>query len=101
MFIDADFSYLRADDYIVLEVYAVLDPDEFNKIYDDRILKKLLVAYMKKQCGTNMSKFQGVKLPGGIMLRGVEIYQEAMQEIEMAENELRSTFEIPSNFITG
>lgn len=101
VFIDADFSYLRADDYIVLEVYAVLDPDEFTKVYNDRILKKLVVAYFKKQWGTNMSKFQGVKLPGGIMLRGVEIYQEAMQEIEMAENELRSTFEVPANFITG
>ena len=101
VFIDADFSYLHADDYIVLEVYAVIDPEEFTKVYDDKILKRLLVSYLKKQWATNLSKYDGVMLPGGIKLRGVAMYQEAMAEIEQIENDLRSTYEVPSSFITG
>ncbi len=101
VYIDADFSYLHADDYIVLEVYAVIDPEEFTKVYDDKILKRLLTAYLKMRWATNLSKYDGVMLPGGIKLRGVAMYQEAMQEIDAIEADLRSTYEVPSSFITG
>jgi hypothetical protein len=101
VFIDADFSYLHADDYIVLEVYAVVDAEEFTKVYNDKILKRLVVAYLKRAWGTNMSKYRDITMPGGIVLRGVEIYQEAMQEIAIVEADLRSTYEVPSAFICG
>ncbi len=101
VYLDADFTKLAPDDYLVLECYEILDPNYYTKVYNDRILKKLCVSYIKKQWGTNMSKFDGVVLPGGIKLRGVAIYQEAMAEIERTENELRSMFEVPAIFITG
>jgi hypothetical protein len=101
VYIDADFSYLSVDDYIVLECYTVLDPDQFTKVYNDRMLKKLAVAYFKRQWGINMSKYKGITMPGGIVLRGVEIYQEGMAESQAAEDELRLSFEVPAGFITG
>ena len=101
VYIDADLSYIHADDYIVLEVYAVVDPEEFTKVYDDKVLKRLLTAYLKMRWGTNLSKYDGVMLPGGIKLRGVEIYREAMAEIDAIEADLRATYEVPSSFICG
>ena len=99
--LDADFSFLAPDDYIVLECYIVLDTDEFVKVYNDRILKKLCVAYFKRQWGVNMSKYDKITMPGGIVLRGVEIYREGLAEVQAAEEELRTSFEVPSIFITG
>ena len=101
VYIDADFSYLTADEFIVLEVYAILDPDVFTKVYNDRILKKLVTANLKLRWGTNMSKFDKVTLPGGIVLRGVEIMKEGQADLDAAEQELRTSFEVPSGFIMG
>ncbi|MDD4242747.1 MAG: hypothetical protein PHG08_00405 [Bacilli bacterium] len=101
VYIDGDMNYLNPGDYIVLEVYAIIDPDVYTKVYSDRVLKKLVVAYFKRQWGANLSKFDGITLPGGIKLRGAEIYQEALLEISQVEEELRSSFEVPSGFITG
>jgi hypothetical protein len=101
VYIDADFSYLAPNDYIVLECYVILDPDEFTKVYNDRILKKLVTANLKLRWGNNMSKFDKITLPGGIVLRGVDIMNEGQRDLDRAEEELRSSFEVPAMFITG
>ena len=48
-----------------------------------------------------MSKFEGVQLPGGVSLRGVDIYNEANEEIQRLEEELTNTYELPIDFTTG
>jgi hypothetical protein len=86
---------------MVIEAYAALDPNKYTEIYDDRLLKKYVTALIKRQWGANMAKFDGVQLPGGITTRGTAIQQEAMQEIEVIENEIRLTHELPSDFFIG
>jgi hypothetical protein len=48
-----------------------------------------------------MAKYDGVQLPGGITLKGAEIYQDAMNEITQVENELIQTHELPIDFFVG
>jgi hypothetical protein len=38
---------------------------------------------------------------GGVTLNGVEIYQQAMQDIEKLETEIRSTFELNPAMMIG
>ena len=60
-----------------------------------------MTALIKKQWGTNLSKFAGVQLPGGVQLNGPQIYAEAIQEIQIIEQEFYSQYELPIDFIVA
>jgi hypothetical protein len=63
--------------YLIIEGFIIIDPNTYTKVYNDRMLKKLATAYIKRQWGANMSKFAGMQLPGGITLNGVQLFQDA------------------------
>jgi hypothetical protein len=50
---------------------------------------------MKKQWGINLTKFRGVKLPGGVELNGREIYEDGVREIQALEEKMQTYYEIP------
>lgn len=92
---------IKAGQYIVIEAYAKLNPEIFTEIYNDRYLKEYFTALLKRQWGQNLSKFDGVQMPGGVVLRGSQIYQEAQIDIEKVEQLLLSNYELPVDFMTG
>jgi len=99
--IDCNWKELKAGDYLVLEAYAALDPNIYEKIFNDRLLKKYLVALIKRQWGANMAKYDGVQLPGGIVMKGGQIYAEAVNEITAIEAEVLNSYELPASFFLG
>lgn len=102
LYIDWDWNTkIDVLEYIVMEGFMIINPDSYTKVYNDRLLKKLATSYVKKQWGTNMKKFQGMQLPGGIMMNGQQIYNEAIQEIADTEQLIRSAHEEPPQFILG
>jgi hypothetical protein len=101
LYIEADWSSLKAGTYISIEAYVNLDPDTYPEIYNDRMLKKYFTALIKRQWGANLSKFDGVALPGGVSLRGGQIMAEAMQEIAVLEDQIISSYELPPDMMTG
>jgi len=102
LYIDWDWNTkIDALEYVVIEGFIILDPDTYNKVYNDRLLKKLATAYIKKQWGNNMKKFSGMQLPGGITMNGQQIYNEAIQEIQELEQLIRSSHEEPPMMIMG
>ena len=64
-------------DHIVVEAYRALNPAEFSKVWNEMWLKKYVTAQFKRQWGTNLKKFSGIQLPGGVTLDGDKLYQEA------------------------
>lgn len=92
---------INSGEYLVVEAYAALNPETFTEIYNDRLLKKYFTALLKKQWGTNMLKYDGIQLPGGVSLKGSEIYRDALEEVERLEEEVRLTYELPIDFMTG
>jgi hypothetical protein len=70
-------------------------------IWNDRYLKKLATAKIKQQWGTNMKKFEGIQMPGGVTLNGQKIYDEATQELEKMEEEIYQMGSLPSEIFTG
>lgn len=92
---------IPAGTWLVIEAYAALNPNKYTEIYNDRYLKRYLTALIKRQWGSNMSKFDGVALPGGVTMRGGQIYSEALQEIAQIEQEMLINYEYPVDFMTG
>jgi hypothetical protein len=92
---------VSADEWAIIEGWIIIDPDSYPKIYNDRMLKKLATAYIKKQWGNNMKKYGGMQLPGGIMMNGQQIHDEAVQEITDLEQLIRDTYEEPPQFLMG
>lgn len=80
-------DYYSVGSYMLIEVMGFLYKSSHN-IWGDQALRKLATAYAKKYWGQNLIKFAGVALPGGTMLNGSEIYQQAMQDIEKAEQHI-------------
>lgn len=88
-------------DWIVVEGFQAVTPATYVRVFDEPWLKEYTIALFKRQWGTNMSKFDGVQLIGGITLNGGAIYEEAMQEIQALEQRLRDEFEEPLPFYMG
>lgn len=87
---------------LVLECYQVLDPDEYRDVWNDRVLKKLATAYIKRQYGENLIKYRGdLNLPGGLTLNGQQIYVDAVNEIDKIESEFQDMYQEPSSFFMG
>lgn len=74
--------------YVLVECYRALDPTEAPKVYNDPWLKHYCTALIKKQWATNIKKFQGMQLPGGVTIDGDKLYSEASDEIKNLEDEI-------------
>jgi len=102
LFIDMSWETdVEVNDFIIIECYRILDPDTYTDVYNDRILKKYATSLLKKQWGTNLKKFSGVQLPGGVLLNGQVIYDEAIEELKEIEEMVRSTYELPIDMFVG
>ena len=95
LYIDMDFNSMSTDDYIVIDCFRALNPDDFTKVYNDPFVKMYLVALMKRQWGQNLIKFRGVKLPGGLELNGREIYEDGERELESIKQKMQLEYELP------
>ena len=102
LYIDMDWSNdIDAGDFIIIECYRKLDPSTFTDIFDDIFLKKYLIQLIKKQWGTNLSKFQGVAMLGGVQMNGEQIYSQAQEEINKLEEQIQLSYELPPNYMMG
>jgi len=102
LYIDMDWKNdLQVDEFLVIECFRKLDPEQFTDVYDDLFLKKYVVALFKKQWGANLSKFNGVAMVGGVTLNGETIYSQALTDIENLEQRIRSQYELNPTFMIG
>jgi hypothetical protein len=104
VYIDAAWGTdeLPSGTVIVLEATQVIDPDMFTDVWNDRVLKELATAYIRRQFGENLIKFKGdLNLPGGLTLNGQQIFEDAKAEIERIEQEFQDMYSEPAIFFTG
>lgn len=92
---------VRPGQYFLIECFKVIDPDTFPNIWKDKWLQRYAIALIKRQWGTNISKYSGVALPGGVMLDGRSMLTEANLEVKELEDELKTTYELPIDFQVG
>ena len=95
LYLDIDWGSVQAGDYVIIDCYRVLDPNDYSRVWNDSFLKKYLTSLIKKQWGQNLIKFQGLKLPGGIELNGRQIYDDAQKELDTIAEKMSNTYELP------
>lgn len=95
-----DGGDIKVGDFIMVEMYIELD-ENVGSQYDNLFLKNYTTALIKKQWGENLSKFEGMTLPGGITLNGRQIIDDANQELEREHEKLRNEYDYPPNFFVG
>lgn len=98
---DTNDGDLIAGNYIVYEGYIVIDPSVATSIWNDMFLKDYTTALIKQQWGINLSKFEGMQLPGGITLNGRQMFDDASADIEKIKENLRLEHELPPDFFIG
>ena len=100
--VDMDWSEeVTVGDYLVAEAYATLDPETWTEIYNDRLLKRYVTEFFRRQWGSNLSKFEGIQLPGGVSFKGREIMERAQTEIDKIEENVQLMYELPPDFMVG
>ena len=95
LYLDLDYGSQTVDNFLVIDCFRALDPDDFTKVYNDPFLKLYLTLLIKRQWGQNLIKFKGVKLPGGIELNGREIYEDAERDIVALKDKMMLEYELP------
>jgi len=102
LYIDTEWgTTLKEDDYIIVEAYRIVDPTQFTDVYNDMFLKRYATALIKRNWGQNLSKFDGMQLPGGVTINAQRILEEANAEIREIEQEMQLKYEDPPNMFVG
>ena len=112
---DIEDEQLKVGDYICLECYEVVPTPEqientprdsgvlpdTSTIYNDMFMKDYTTALIKEQWGMNLSKFEGMQLPGGVTMNGRQLLEDARQELGDLRERMRLEQEEPPNFLIG
>lgn len=90
-----DKSSAPVGSIVVVECYAVINPDAYYRVWNDRWLKEYATALIKRTWGNNLKKFSSIMLPGGVTLNGDKIYEEAVSEIKDLEDQMAEQYFAP------
>jgi hypothetical protein len=93
--IDQDATDLIEGSYIIVQSYQVVDPEEFSDVWGDRWLAEYATQLIKRQWGGNLSKFEGLQLPGGVTFNGQKIYDDADAKIKDMEETMINDYSLP------
>jgi hypothetical protein len=90
-----------AGQFLLIEAYRSTDPDLYTEVWNDTMLKRHTIALVKRQWGANLSKYDGINLPGNLTFNGQRIYSEAQEELEKIMEDYMTKYEEPPDFCTG
>ena len=98
---DMDKRKLRIGEFLIIEAYEVVDPDTYSDVWADRWLQHYTSQLIKRQWGANLTKFEGLQLPGGVTFNGQKIYDDANEEIRRLEEEMVTNYSLPVTDMIG
>lgn len=101
VYIDMNWSQVAPNSWIIIDGYKALDPTVETTIWHEPWLIEYTVALLKKSWGSNLKKFTGVKLPGGIELDGQTIFNEAVQDLKDLDDQLKNEENLPPEMMIG
>jgi len=100
LYIDMDWNSL-SNEYLLVEAYQIIDPTEYVDVWKDQWLMRYATALIKRQWGSNLTKFTGMQLPGGLTFNGEKIYNDAVAEITDLEDKMISSYSLPVMDLVG
>jgi len=93
--VDMDWTKIDVGQFLLVEAYEVIDPDTYTNAWGDRWLQEYTTQKIKYQWGSNLTKFTGMVLPGGVQFNGEKILDDAEKAIEKLEQEMISSYSLP------
>jgi hypothetical protein len=101
LFLELESAKMIPGHYLLVEAYVQIDPNQYARVWNDRVFKKYYTALLKKQWAQNLMKFAGVPLPGGAQLNAAAIMADAVNELNQIEQSLTKTQELPPDPLIG
>jgi hypothetical protein len=95
LYVDMDWNTVAVGSFLLVEAYEVVDPETFTDAYNDRWLQNYATTLIKEQWGSNLTKFSGMSLPGGVQFNGEKIYNDAVDARTKMEQEMISSYSLP------
>jgi len=92
---------LYKNNFMFLSGYVAVDSEEFDFIWDVWFIKELATAFLKRQWGSNLKKYDGIQMSGGVTLNGQTIWDEGNAAIEKLEEDLEMKYSMPIDFFVG
>lgn len=93
--LDMSKEKMNVGEYFLVEAYEVVDPNTYTDVWSDRWLQYYAAQLIKRQWGSNLTKFEGMQLPGGVTFNGQKIYDDAQAEIQKLEEEMINNYSLP------
>ncbi len=94
LYVDTDWGSI-INQYLLVEAYEIVDPTTYADVWKDQWLMRYATALIKRQWGSNLTKFTGMQLPGGLTFNGEKIYNDAVAEITDLEDKMISSYSLP------
>jgi hypothetical protein len=101
LFLDMEYKTLVPGTSLLVEAYVKIDPSQYPRVWEDRVFKRYYTAMLKRQWAQNLMKFAGVPLPGGAQLNAAAMMGEAVNELNIIEQQLVKTQELPPDPLIG
>ena len=101
LFLDVEWDSLPTGEFIVAEAYSIVDPNTYTDVWKDRWLQNYATAKIKYQWGSNLTKFNGMTLPGNVQFNGEQILSDAREEIQRLEDEIFTSHTLPASDMIG
>ena len=101
LYIDMNWEDISVGDYVIIEAYQIVDPTVYSQVWGDRWLRDYATELIREQWGSNLIKYEGVQMPGGVTFNGARILEDARVRKKELEEELRDTYEEPPKFYMG
>lgn len=101
LYVDMDWNKVNVGNYLIVEAYEIIDPNTYVDVWGDRWLARYASALIKRQWGSNLTKFSGMQLPGGVQFNGDKIYNDADNEVEALEKEMIVSYSLPVTDMIG
>lgn len=101
MYIDTNWANrFLPGTWIMIDCYAVMDPDVNAKFWNNRRFKEYTTALLKQQWAVAYSKYDNIQLPGGVTVNGKAMAEEARAERKEIEDDIINN-QSPLEFFVG
>ena len=98
VYVDGD---VNRGNIFVVEVMIKPNPDLFPDLWNDMWLKEYATELVSLQWGQNLSKYSQVQLPGGIVINGQQILQDAQTNLTKIRERFAMDFADPPLDLVG
>jgi hypothetical protein len=99
--IDMDWNKVCPGQYLVIECYSVIDPATYPTLFADRWLLRYTTTLFGIQWATNLQKFKGMQLAGGVQFNADEMLQRYLADRKALEDEMLYAYSLPPAFMEG